>query len=123
MAMFKGESEEKQKQLLDDYLKKTLLPYLTVFQDRLRKFNLNEQKPYRYFLGPALGLTLADLDNAHIVHTYLLNEHNKFYEEQSALVKQEGFKDLYEYYMMLKSETMKSYFENENFRPAGGKPF
>ncbi len=123
MAGFKGESEEKQKQLLDDYLNKTLLPYLTVFQDRLRKFNLNEQKPYRYFLGPALGLTLADLDNAHIAYTYLLNEHNAFYEQQSALVKQEGFKDLFEYYTMLKNETLKSYFENEKYRPAGGKPF
>jgi hypothetical protein len=98
--------------LLDDYLKKALLPYLTIFQDRLRKFNLNEQKPYRYFLGSNLGLTLADLDNAHIAHSYLLNEHNKFYDEQSALVKQEGFKDLLDYYTLLKSETLKSYFEN-----------
>ena len=98
--------------MLDDYLKKALLPYLTIFQDRLRKFNLNEQKPYRYFLGPHLGLTLADLDNAHIAHSYLLNEHNKFFEEQSTLVKQEGFKDLLDYYTLLKSETLKSYFEN-----------
>ena len=122
MAGFKGESEEKQKKMLEEYLNKTLLPYLRVFQERLRKFN-QQGKPYRYFLGPELGLTLADFDNAHIAHSYLLNEHNKFYNEQSSLVKSEEFHDLHDYYTQLKTDTLKNYFENEHFRPASGKPF
>ncbi len=120
MAGYKGSDEEKQKKLLDDYLHKTLSSYLTAMQKRLQHNNEGRARPWRHFVSDYT--TLADLDNAHVAFTYFLNEHNKFYKEQSELLGKEDFRDLRDYYQQLRDVVFKDYFESE-YRPKGGKPF
>ena len=83
MGAYKGESEEKQKKTLNDYLEKILPSYLKVMQKRL----IANGGSHKYFVGESV--TLADFNNAHIAYTYFLNESNKLHKEQSEILHQD----------------------------------
>ena len=63
------------------------------------------------------SITLADIDSAHVAFTYLLNETNEYYKEQSAVLEQ--FPQLKAYYQNLHDNVFKEYFENR----VSGKPY
>ena len=69
MAGYKQLGEEKTQELLNEYAVKFLPNYLRVMQKRLIKNGSD-----KFMVGDAV--TLADIDNAHIAYTYLLNDMN-----------------------------------------------
>ncbi len=61
-------------------------------------------------------MTIADFDNAHVAHSYFMNEHNKYHKEQMQVL--EKYQELENYYNGLREE-LKDHFAK---RPPS-KPF
>ena len=109
-ASYKGLDKEATQKLLDKYISKILPGFLEVMQKRVAK-----NGDSKLMVGESI--TLADIDSAHVAFTYLLNETNEYYKEQSAVLEQ--FPQLKAYYQNLHDNVFKEYFENR----VSGKPY
>ncbi|TNV75768.1 hypothetical protein FGO68_gene16617 [Halteria grandinella] len=89
---------------LQEFLGTHLPQYLTVVQDRFKK-NGNS----KFMVGDTV--TLAEFTSAQVAFNYLMNDNNKHGKLMSEVLGRDEFKEIKAYYMNLKDDIFKEYFE------------